>query len=313
MRIEVSAKMYGEFILKESIIVKSYPYDFMIFYEKGSYYISISKKVIDYELYITKCQDCNGIPQFTLTISEIYEDMIEWLQYIESMGAFNFGVKKIDWEEPKITWIPECDAEYGIMPLLSHQQKKESQDRFKLLKESNLQNIVIYRRILKEIYIPFTYFRQGRVFFDKQNYYFAFINFFMMLEYCFANGKFKKEAVLKEMYKAGLLRKSVNSVLEMVHKEKSRRHFNWIKDECKKFQKEYSVEGILYLLIEYRGILSHAGGRSKKYIFNNQDLFSLAFLANMICFVACGNMQIYMFLSDRQKENYIKYVEYKIK
>jgi hypothetical protein len=74
MRIEVSAKIYGRFILKESIAVKLHPYDFKIFLEGGLYYISISEKVIDYKPYITKYQDCNGIKQLTLTASEIYED-----------------------------------------------------------------------------------------------------------------------------------------------------------------------------------------------------------------------------------------------
>jgi len=238
--------------------------------------------------------------------------MIEWLQYIESMGAFNFGVENIDWDEPKITWIPECEEEKGIMPLLSHQRKKDNQNKSKQLKESNLQNVVIYRRVLKDIYIPFTYFRQGREFFDKQSYYFAFINFFMMLEYCFANGKFKKDAVLKELYSSGLLRKSVNSILKMISEEKAKRHFDWIMNECKKYNKNYDVEGIIYLLVEYRGILSHAGGRSKQYLFKDEKLFSIAFLANMVCFMTCGNLQIYMFLSERQKEDYIKYEEYRI-
>ena len=312
MRIEVSVKIYGKFILKESIAVKLHPYDFKIFLEGGFYYISISKKVIDYKPYITKYQDCNGIKQLTLTASEIYEDMIEWLQYIESMGAFNFGVENIDWDEPKITWITECEEEKGIMPLLSHQRKKDNQNKSKQLKESNLQNVVIYRRVLKDIYIPFTYFRQGREFFDKQSYYFAFINFFMMLEYCFANGKFKKDAVLKELYSSGLLRKSVNSILKMISEEKAKRHFDWIMNECKKYNKNYDVEGIIYLLVEYRGILSHAGGRSKQYLFKDEKLFSIAFLANMVCFMTCGNLQIYMFLSERQKEDYIKYEEYRI-
>ncbi|GEM_PF-1956444 len=312
MRIEVSAKIYGKFFLTEPITVKLNPYDFKIYYEEDSYYISVSKKVVDYKPYITKYQEYDGIPQFTLTSSKIYQDMIEWLQYIESMGAFNFDVENIDWDEPKISWIPECEEEEGIMPLLSHQRMKDSQRNPKQLRLSNLQNVIIYRRTLKDIYIPFTYFRQGKEFFDKQNYYFAFINFFMMLEYCFANGKFKKDAVLKELYFSGLLRKSVNSVLKMISEEESKNHFNWIKNECKRNNKKYDVEGIIYLLVEYRGILSHAGGRSKQYLFENEKLFSIAFLANMICFMTCGNLQIYMFLSEQQKENYVKYEEYKI-
>ena len=133
-----------------------------------------------------------------------------------------------------------------------------------------------------------------------------------MLEYCFANGKFKKDAVLKELYSSGLLRKSVNSILKMISEEKAKRHFDWIMNECKKYNKNYDVEGIIYLLVEYRGILSHAGGRSKQYLFKDEKLFSIAFLANMVCFMTCGNLQIYMFLSERQKEDYIKYEEYRI-
>lgn len=61
MKIEVSANIYGKFFLKESIAVKSNPYDFKIYYEEDSYNISISKKVVDYKSYMTKYQDCDGI------------------------------------------------------------------------------------------------------------------------------------------------------------------------------------------------------------------------------------------------------------
>jgi len=306
MRLEVQALITGDFIIDESITVKSHPYDITISKGENGYCISISKRVFDYMEYITKyLGKRNKIPQFKLTPYEFYEDMILWLQYIESMGSFNFAVEKISWEEPKITWIPESDEEQGIMPLLSFQKNYDKKKNNRKLKHSSLSMLVIHRRFLKDIHIPFTYFRQGKSLLDQRQYYFAFINFFMMLEYCFANGKFKKEAVIKEFSQSYLLNKSINSALDLIKKGEAKSHFEWIQKECIQHNKAVDNKGVVYILLKYRGLLSHASKYSDKYLFNDSQLFSLAFITSMICFLVCGNLQIGNCLFGKQKDEYL--------
>ena len=306
MRLEIKATITGDFVIDKPVTAKSHPYDFTIFKEDDMYKISISKKVVNYQNYMTKCNMHEGIPTFTLTPYEIYEDMIHWLQYIESMGAFNIAIESVNWDEPTISWIPEIEEEKGVMPLLSHQKKHQTNKSKRRISQSNLSNLVIYRRCLKDIYIPFTYFRQGKNLFEQRKYYFAYINFFMMLEYCFANGKFQKRDVLKEFNTSYLLKKSITSTIElMINNGKNEDHIKWIKQECSNRNKNFDLDGILYVLVEYRGLLSHASKLSEKYLFNDTELFSLAFLINMICFFVCGNLQIGNCLFGKQKEEYL--------
>lgn len=306
MRLEVQALIKGDFIIDDPITVKYPPYDFTISKIENENYISVSKKVIDYNDYITKyLGNHNGVPKFKLTPNEIYEDMISWLQYIESMGSFNFSVEKIKWEEPKITWIPESDEEQGIMPLLSFQKHYDKNTVKRKLKQSNLSMLVTHRRFLKDVYIPFTYFRQGENLLDQRQYYFAFINFFMMIEYCFANGKFKKDAVIKEFNQSYLLNKSITSALDLIKKGNNESHLLWLQKECTQHKKKIDNNGVIYLLVEYRGLLSHASKRSDKYLFNDSQLFSIALILRMICFFVCGNLQIGNCLFGKQKDEYL--------
>jgi hypothetical protein len=307
MRLEVQAIIIGDFVISEPVIANYHPYEFKISKDEKNHYISVSKKVTDYKDYITKYEGAsNGVPQFRLTPYEIYEDMISWLQYIESMGAFNIGVKSIDWNESKITWIPEIEEEQGIMPLLSHQRQFDKKKPPRRLSQSNLSMLITHRRFLKEIYVPFTYFRIGKNLFDERKYYFAFINFFMMLEYCFANGKFKQDAVINEFNKSHILNKSISSALEIFTKHgNNQAHLKWLKNECVRLKVKLNNEGIILLLVKYRGELSHASKISEKYLFHDDKLFSLSFVANLICFLVCGNLQIGNCLFGQQKEDYL--------
>lgn len=307
MKLEVKAIIKGDFVLNEPVKAVFPPCECIIYKEKEIHYISVSKKIIDYQNYIPKfnAKNSNTIPSFTLTKAEIYEDMINLLQYIESMGAFNLGIHSISWDEPQIIWIPETDEERGIIPILSHHKKYCCDTPCKILNDSNLMNLSIYKKGLNDIYIPFTYYRQGKNLFDLRQYYFAYINFFMMLEYCFAKGKFKQNEVLKEFETSRILTKSVTQVLEFINTEANKAHIEWLKQACNNYNKEVDVNGILCVLVRYRGLLSHASKPSEKYLFHSNELFPLAFIISCICFYVCGYLQIGNCLFGKQKEEYL--------
>lgn len=302
MKIEVKAIITGNFILNEPVKAIFPPCECVIYKEKEIHYISVYKKIIDYQNCITKFNADNS---FTLTKVEIYEDMINLLQYIESMGAFNFAIRSISWDEPQITWIPEEDEERGIMPILSHQKKCHNNRAYKNLNDSNLMDLSIHRKGLNDVHIPFTYYRQGKNLFDSGQYYFAYINYFMMLEYCFANGKFKKDEMLREFKSSHLLSKSIKSTFKMIKENSNKIHFDWLKEECENRNKKVDIEGIIYVLVKFRGLLSHASKRSEKYLFHSNNLFSLAFIISCICFYVCGHLQIGNCLFGKQKEEYL--------
>lgn len=293
MKLQICAEIEGSFILKDKVETRLYPYEFSLFLKEGKKFISVTKPVKDYIDYAPKVYNKDGGLYIEATKPDIYNDMEEWLNYIEAMGAFNFGVSKIKTEELEVTWICETEEEKGSIPIISLKRGKLDRETPKNISSKTLSNIVVYRKMLPNAHIPFSYYRQAQSFFDKSNYYFAFINYFMMLEFCFAEGKFHKKGLIDNFEKSNLLKLCVLSILLMLKTSDDAGNYVWLLSECTSRQKEVNYEGIIYILVEYRGLLSHASERSRFYLFDDLKLRPLAFITSMICFVLCGYMQLF--------------------
>lgn len=294
MKLQICAEIEGRFLLKEKVEARQGLYEFCIFQEKGKRYISVSKPVKDYLKYAPKVCQKGGSLCILDTDPDFYNDMLEWLLYIEATGAFSFEVDRIHVDELEVSWICENAEEERQIPILATKREIGKPKADKYLSSNNLLNLVMYRSESPNIHIPFSYYRQGKVAFDSNNYYFAFINFFMMLEYCFANGKFHKDQVLSEFSNSELLRSCVDSTISMIPSlGKENNNYAWIVSECEKRHKCYDFDGVIYVLVEYRGILSHATKLSKDYMLNDIELRPLAFITNLICRFLCGRIQIY--------------------
>ena len=189
------------------------------------------------------------------------------------------------------------------MPLLSYQINKDNSKKPKLLVKRNLMNILAYRRMLRENHIPFTYYKQAKNFFEDKSYYFAFINYFMMLEYCFGNGQFKKESLLKAFKSSVILMKSTKTAFNLFN-NKEGGNKTWLIEECRKRNKTYDENSILYIFVEYRGLLSHASKNSEKYLYNDTELFPITLFLSLVCLLVCGNLQISKFMSKEQIETW---------
>lgn len=301
MRLQICAEIEGNFLLKDRVDAKLFPYDFSIFSKEGKRYISVSKPVNDYMEYAPKMYNKDRVLHIEATKSEIYKDMEEWLYYIEAMGAFNFEVSRIHIDELEVNWIYETEEEKGSIPITSLKRNRQERKAEKYVTNNNLSNIVIFRRMLPEAHIPFSYYRQAKAFFDNSNYYFAFINYFMMLEFCFADGKFQKKDVTNNFVKSNLLKLCVLTAISMIKANDRAGNYAWLLAECQSRQKEVNYEGIIYILVEYRGLLSHASERSKAYLFDDFKLRPLAFVTSMICFLLCGYIQVYSCSSEDSK------------
>lgn len=301
MKLQICAEIEGNFLLKDRVEAKLYPYEFSISSKGGKHYISVTKPVRDYMVFAPKVYNKNGILNIEATKPEIYKDMEDWLYYVESMGAFNFEVSKIHTDELEVNWIYESEEEKGTIPITSLKRDKKKREAKKYVSNNNLSNLVIFRRMLPEAHIPFSYYRQAKIFFDEDNYYFAFINYFMMLEFCFADGKFQKRDVTNNFIKSPLLKLCVLAAFSMMKENDNGGNYAWLVSECKLRQKELNFEGIIHILIEYRGLLSHASERSKAYLFDNFKLRPIAFIISMICFLLCGYMQVYCCSSEDNK------------
>ncbi len=158
MRIQIIAEIEGLFLLDKPVNAKLYPYDFSIYEENSKRYISISKPIKNYQEVAPRFSVKNGIPKIIATKYEAYKDMEQWLVYIEAMGAFNFEIERIHIDELEVKWICETAEEQGTIPILSLKRHREDKKASKHLHDSNLSNLVIFRKALPEAYIPFSYY-----------------------------------------------------------------------------------------------------------------------------------------------------------
>ena len=101
MRLQICAEIEGNFILKDKVETKLYPYEFSLFFKEGKKYISVSKPVKDYIDYVPKVHNKDGCLYIEATKPDIYNDMEEWVHYIEAMGAFNFDGRPVRVERPR--------------------------------------------------------------------------------------------------------------------------------------------------------------------------------------------------------------------
>ncbi len=302
MRIEITAEIEGLFIIDKPVIAKLYPYEFKIYEDNSKRCISISKPIKDFQDVAPCLFMSNGIPVIKATKHEAYKDMEQWLIYIEAMGAFNFEVEKIHIDELEVKWIYETEEEQGSIPITTLKRNREKKKADKHLCDSNLSNLVIFRRTLPEAYIPYSYYRQAKNFFYNNDYYFAFINYFMMLEFMFADGQFQQAKVNANFRQSKLLELCILTALNML-KENDNKGLNYscLLEECKVRHKDLDFEGIVFVLIQFRGLLSHASEKSKCYLLDVDKLRPMTFYISLVCYLLCGYIQVYCCSNEESK------------
>lgn len=301
MKIALKAEVIADMIVTEPVTAKLHPYDFEIYKENDKLWLKVTKPVNDYDEYLPKAFVKNGQVHVEIAKNDIFNDLLDWLQYIEAMGAFNIQIERIYWDRPTFCWIAETEEEHMKTPLSEYTRTPRKWQTSKRLVNSNLWNIVIYRRQLKDIYIPFTYYKEGQRFFNNFNYYFAYINFFMMLEYCFAEGKFKTADVIKNFKEAKLLQMCILEFLTMNKRNVGDTLWDDLGKECRRRNKELDFDGLIYLFVMLRGELSHASTKSERTYRDDNELRPFVVAISTICFLVCGHLQIYGFIRENDK------------
>ena len=100
MKLQICAEILGYFVLADDFIIKFGDYEFMVYLKNSTKFISITKRIKDYEKYIPQIEvRGNKINILKYTDEESYKDLLEWLQYIEAMGSYNCNISKIKYDE----------------------------------------------------------------------------------------------------------------------------------------------------------------------------------------------------------------------
>ena len=300
MRIRITAEVIGDITLKEKISSKFYIYTFNLYEENETFFLSVEKSVSEYYDYITNNNhNCINIPDTTL-----YLDVVEWIKNIEAFGSFNIGIKKILYEEAEVIWIPESTEEEKLLSIKSHKVTKAKQSTH-FLNKNDFQDTLFYCKKLSNEYVPFTYYRLGKSFFDDDEYYLSYINYYMMIEFLYSNGNTTKHQEERDFGQSDVLRLSILMVINLLPKNDL--NYKWLYEECKKKEKECDVETVIDILYQYRGKIAHGlKNRSGEYRSNQRLLRPITYILGMICYNVCGCLKTFSIVQEEQKNLYFK-------
>lgn len=302
MILEIQAEIQGNLTIRKDFSFRHHPYTVAINQVSDKFYITFSRKVNDKIAEIPKMQNGNdGIPHICLPREDAYQDIIEILQHVESFGALDDRLSKIDMENLKFKWIPENENDHQS-PFNELSRKLEEKEKTELT-EGWLRDTIIHQRQMRNLYLPFSFFRDGKEFFNMRKYQASYCSFYMMLEFFFnENGwGIKNDAHTRKVCLNGALSKTLEQMPKYIE------HYNWLILELKNRQKSYNVEGLLFLLNRFRDEFSHASQNERnRNPFRERDYISISFIIMVVCNFVSIKMRLLPFVREDERDSFLR-------
>lgn len=301
----VKAVILGDFLLKEPICSYSNGYKVSIFLEDGIYKISLIKIIPNESPLQIRYRISNDTSSIVIPDDADYQDYIKQLQIIESLGGFNYGINKVLYHETmELTWYIGKEV-FRDLSIIYSVKKEYNLPNKKILSQSCLSSILLLKRLIPDSIIPYNYYREAYEYFQNEQYRQAYLHFYMLLEFCFSNGKTRKNDQVESFENNIELIFAILDTLNTLY-EHNIEIYNWIHSKLQSDDKEISLNNILKLLFDYRGMLAHGIKRSAKYVFDEKSLRPITIFIWQICFMVCGNMQVYCMSSKEITEKRLK-------
>lgn len=308
MILQITAQVIGNIVIAKPIEVRKQANIIRLYRDEKSrdLLISISKHLKRPELSIPICEIQDGIPKITIQHSEEEDEMLRLIKHIESFGSFDKHIEKILWEFAKYEWIQEKEDEV-ITPIPSIQRKKnENNGKPTIITDRWVQDTVIFSDMMKDLYIPFSFFREGSNYFKDEKYVMAFASYYWMLEYFFVakqgyginNNAYKEHICLNTC-----LRATLAYLMEL-----NDANLIWVQGELKRRNKKYNEEGLLFIINQNRNELLHTPkNNANKRAFNEYKYRSLAFVAMTLCLNVQIKMRLLPFVQRENIEDFLSH------
>jgi len=254
----------------------------------GQGWIKVSFAAPDYHLYKPTIQlglgNAAAPHVINVPANPYYPQATEWMQYIESVGSFWFGIDRIHWETAKHGWIPESETEKAELQLFSASHSASYPPRLSLLNNRSLQDVLEIRPQLNHLVIPVSFVREGANEYRNQRYIMAYFQFYFFFEGLYGNGKTKNRDVEREFLNSSHLKTAAEMVLGSL--ENGGKHEEALRSFAELYNVNLDSTGLLQLFVRLRGELHHYSVRStrpKGHPLNQQDYHSPAFIAMSVC------------------------------
>jgi hypothetical protein len=242
----------------------------------------VSRAVEDYAAFLPRLSiGDDGKPSFSFPPHAFQTELVGVLQYLESLGAFWFGVTRIHWEEAEERWIPETDAEERELNVYAHSSKLNYPPRRALLDPLHMARLLANREAFLEMVVPLSFYREGMNDFRTHRYVNAFINFYFFIEGLFSEGKTKNRQVVEAFLRSDTLKGATGAAIKRMNRPENSAHRVSLDEFLREEGCEDSIEGVLKLLVQVRGNLHHfsvASTKRKGHPLNQADFRSMAYI-----------------------------------
>jgi len=287
----LKAEIEGYFFLKEPIVTHSKGFQISIFSEGEVYKISLIKNIENNDALKYKYDKKSNL----LTIPDD-KDMIEYIQLfqnIESIGGYNYGIKKIRYQDAlEFVWYEGNQFFQNLEPILSA-KRKFTAPRKKILSQNNLSSVLLLERVMPDAKVPYNFYREASNFYDKHEYRLAYLHYYMILEYCFIKGNNFSEVTQISQYENNI--DVVFAILDTLkmYRDRDIAQFNWLTKIVKDRFGSFSLKNILKFLFRYRGEIAHGTKKAGQYLTDERELTNITSFIHLIALTICGNMQVY--------------------
>ena len=285
MIICTKAEVIGCYFVKNPISFTLKDVCIILFSSNEKNYIEAARQVTDYQQII----NC-GFFEICQYADKEENILLDSLKIVESLGSFLIRIQEIKYDERETVWIAETDEDRAIVDKLP--KSKWSLDKDNSIIE--VSDIVseklspLCSSTNSEDLYAFEFLRQGSVSFRNGNFYFAFINYFMLLEEAFGNGRFKSNEIESNFLKSKILYLCVLTALDLLYRDQlDKLYVDWMQTEVNKHSREWNYEGVIHTIIRFRGDYLHSHRRTQILRQRDQFFKYIAAFTQRICIAYC--------------------------
>ena len=220
--------------------------------------------------------------QFRIGFPDVRDRLISEMQIFEGLLSFRCQgqLARLRWDSPKVELIPENDAEKAQIAVHGLQFSEEYRDYRVRIPQDAWAEMVDSSDQLGGLVVALSFFREALNDYRQSRYVGAFCNFYLILEDFYGAGKTRNKDIERQFKSSPELSESVRWA--MGDYLGRRQHKAKVQQLCEEEKKDYSVDGLIELLVRVRGNVHHFSGKSSKRHgtpLNQEDFESIAFFA----------------------------------
>ncbi len=251
--------------------------------------LNIALRVKNYQDFLPEVSSDieSRITQIKLRDSSLSFFLIDLAQHIEALGSFWFGIKKIYWESPKRGWIAETPEEEKDLEFITNDFQRESHENrcYREMVPQMLESLIKNRKLHRNLVLPMSFYREGCNEFSSKRYTSSFINFYFYLDDLYGQGKTKNKEVENLFKSSKHIKNAFEEAIRFFQDKDNSENLEELKEFLTMERKTLSVDGLIELIVQIRGNLSHFSQKSSKkgHPLNQRDFRSVALLMKSIC------------------------------